>query len=246
MAGTPQSKSDIHRFVTREGEQTGAIYYRPAAAGEFAAQWFDPRYWRQSGGLIGEVSGPAGGALVREGRRQLLLRAYQRGSWWPEILRERFVWRGEQAALPVRELVLLTQLHEAGVPVVVPVAARYQRHGRLYRGDLLVEYPPDVQSLSLALETGPVPLTAWAQLGRCLRRCHDLGIWQPGFDGHKVLLRGEDTVYLVNLCGARQRGHGLWKDSVLASLRRCIEAKADARGQSVDEVAWDCLLAAYG
>jgi hypothetical protein len=36
------------------------------------------------------------------------------------------------------------------------------------------------------------------------------------------------------------------KDAVLASLRRSIEGHADARRQPFDEVAWDCLLAAYG
>ena len=246
MAEGKHSNTDIRRFVTREAAQTGAIYYRPDAAGEFAAQWFEPRYWRQSGGLVSEPAGQPGCYLVREGRRHLLLRHYQSAGLLNRILGDWLLWRGERAALPIRELVLLTQLHAAGVPVVVPVAARYQRYGRGYRGDLLVEYPPDAQTLSQALQTGAVPLTLWTQLGRGLRRCHDLGVWQPHFDARKILLHGDDQLLLIDFCGARQRRGGLWKDSVLAALRRSIESHADARRQPVDEVAWDCLLAAYG
>jgi len=246
MAEGKQSNTDIRRFVTREAAQTGAIYYRPDAAGEFAAQWFEPRYWRQSGGMVSEPAGQAGSYLVREGRRHLLLRHYERAGLLKNVLGDWWLWRGERVALPIRELVLLTQLHAAGVPVVVPVAARYQRYGRVYRGDLLVEYPPDAQTLAQALQSGSVPLTVWAQLGRGLRRCHDLGVWQPRFDARKVLLRGDEQLLFSDFCGARQRHDGMWKDAVLASLRRSIEGHADVRRQPLDEVAWDCLLAAYG
>lgn len=246
MAEGKQSNTDIRRFGTREAAQTGAIYYRPDAAGEFSAQWFEARYWRQSSGLVSEPAGQAGCYLVREARRHLLLRHYRRSDLFNSVLGDWFLWRGERAALPIRELVLLTQLHAAGVPVVVPVAARYQRYGSGYQGDLLVEYPPDAQTLAQALQIGTVPLTLWTQLGRALRRCHDLDVWQPRFDAQKVLLRGEDQVLLIDFCGGRQRHGGLWRDAVLASLRRSIASHNDASGQPVDEVAWDCLLAAYG
>jgi hypothetical protein len=51
---------------------------------------------------------------------------------------------------------------------------------------------------------------------------------------------------LSDFCDARQRHDGLWKDAVLASLRRSLENHSDVYRQPLDEVAWDCLLAAYG
>ena len=90
-----------------------------------------------------------------------------------------------------------------------------------------------------------MPLESWAAIGRCLRRFHDFGICHADLNAHNVLLRGRSDVFLIDFDRGRQRRPGLWRDANLVRLRRSIEKVGDARGQSLDEAAWHCLLAAY-
>jgi 3-deoxy-D-manno-octulosonic acid kinase len=237
--------TDIKRFATSGAAGSGAMLYKPSHAGKFAVPWFEPRFWLMQGAVVGEALGRGTTYIVQEGERRLVLRHYRRGGLIARFSPDRYLWLGESATRPFRELLLIDRMFEAGLPVPAPVAARYQREGRFYRGDIVTEFLPDTQSLAQRLAQGTVPLTTWSAVGRCLRRFHDFGICHADLNAHNVLLRGESDVFLIDFDRGTLRRPGLWRDSNLVRLRRSLEKIADQLGQPFDEVPWQCLLAAY-
>jgi 3-deoxy-D-manno-octulosonic acid kinase len=174
-----------------------------------------------------------------------VLRHYRRGGLVARVNADRFLWTSEMRSRPVREITLNLKLHAAGLPVPLPVAARYEREGLAYRADIITEYLPDTRSLAACMEDGEVGLQAWAAIGRCIRRFHDHGLCHADLNAHNILLRGEE-VLLVDFDRCARRPPGLWRDANLARLRRSLDKLEDARAQRrFDEAQWHCLLAAY-
>jgi 3-deoxy-D-manno-octulosonic acid kinase len=237
--------TDVKRFATSGAAGDGAMLYKPSQAGKFAVPWFEPRYWMAQDAVVGEALGRGTTYIVREGERRLVLRHYRRGGLIARLSPDRYLWRGESATRPFRELQLIDVLQDAGLPVPAPVAARYQREGAFYRGDILTEFIPDTQSLAQRLAGTGVSLGTWAAIGRCLRRFHGFGACHADLNAHNVLLRGADEVFLIDFDRGSLRRPGLWRDANLVRLRRSIEKVGDGLGHAVDEVAWHCLLSAY-
>lgn len=222
------------------------MLYNPESASNPAVPWFEPRYWIARGAVVGEALGRGSTLIVAEGARRLVLRHYRRGGLVARLSPDRYLWRGESATRPFRELMLIARLHAAGLPVPVPVAARYQREGASYRGDIITEYLEGTESLAQRLAAGPPSFDTWAAIGRCLRRFHDAGVCHADLNAHNILLRDASTVYLIDFDRGSQRAAGLWRDANLVRLRRSLEKLNDQHGgRRFDELQWHCLLSAY-
>ena len=235
----------LQRLETHGAAGDGAMLYNPLACGKLVVPWFEPRWWIARDAVVARATGRGTTHIVRDDRRLLVLRHYRRGGLVARVSPDRYLWRGEAATRPFRELSLLAQLHAAGLPVPVPVGARYQRTGRLYTGDLLTEYLPDTRSLAQRLVDGSTGLATWAAIGRCLRRFHDEGVFHADLNAHNILLRN-DEVFVIDFDRGRLRRPGLWCDANLVRLRRSLE-KIDAPlpKPQFDDAQWHCLLAAY-
>ena len=104
-----------------------------------------------------------------------------------------------------------------------PIAARYERHGLTYQGDIITERLPEVISLAAGLRLGALSLLNWIAIGRCLRRFHDLGVCHADLNAHNVMLGRGDEVYLVDFDRGTLRQPGWWCDANLVRLRRSLE-----------------------
>ena len=236
----------LRRRATNGGAVQGAILSNSACEPEPGAEWFDPAYWRSLGRLSGEARGRGTTHLIDAGDRQYVLRHYRRGGLVAKLSPDRYLWLGESATRPVRELQLTMQLHAAGLPVPVAVAARYLREGRSYCGDLITELLPDTQTLAQRLDAGEVSLRSWTAIGRCLRRFHEFGLCHADLNAHNILLRGDEEVFLIDFDNGSLRSAGLWRDANLARLHRSLMKLDDARPTPrFDAAQWQCLLAAY-
>ena len=214
--------------------------------GNASVPWFEPGFWQARHAVVAEARGRGQTWIVREGARELVLRHYRRGGLIAKLSRDRYVWLGESATRPFRELVLLARMLAAGLPVPAPVAARYLRHGRTWSGDILVAFLPQTQTLAQRLSSGSVSLQTWAEIGRMLARFHAFGVCHTDLNAHNVLLRGPVQTWLIDFDGASVRKPGLWRDANLVRLRRSLEKLNDgpAAGR-FDEPQWHCLLTAY-
>lgn len=234
------------RTATRGPGGFGAVLCNAAAGVEPSVPWFEPRFWTARGAVVREARGRGASTLFEHEGRRFVLRHYRRGGMVARVNEDGYLWLGESRTRPVRELQLNLRLHAAGLPVPLPVAARYEHDGLRYRGDLITEYLPGTQSLAESLDTGDLSLPVWAAIGRCIRRFHDYGLDHVDLNAHNILLRGANEVLLVDFDRCRRRAPGLWRDANLARLRRSLDKLEDTRRQRrFDDAQWQCLLAAY-
>ncbi len=234
------------RTATRGPGGFGAVLCNAAVDAEVTPAWFEPRFWIARGAVLGEAPGRGTTTLFEHDGRRYALRHYRRGGAAAKLSADRFLWSGEARARPVRELQLNLRMHAAGLPVPLPVAARYERDGLAYHGDLITELLPGTQSLAAALAAGDVGLSTWAAVGRCIRVFHDYGLCHADLNAHNILLAADDKVHLIDFDRSARRAPGLWRDANLARLRRSLDKLEDGRAQRrFDDAQWQCLLAAY-
>jgi 3-deoxy-D-manno-octulosonic acid kinase len=234
------------RTATRGPGGFGAVLCNAGSGVEVTPAWFEPRFWFARGAVLGEVRGRGGTTLFEHGGRRFVLRHYRRGGIAAHLSADRFLWSGEARARPVRELQLNLRLHAAGLPVPLPVAARYERDGVRYRADLITELLPDTVSLAAALARHDLGLSVWAAVGRCIRAFHDYGLCHADLNAHNILLNSAEQIFLIDFDRGTRRTPGLWRDANLARLRRSLDKLEDHRSpRRFDDAQWQCLLAAY-
>ena len=223
------------------------MLYDASRAGNADATWFDRSWWESRGEVRPAAEGRGSAHFIEADARRLVLRHYRRGGWMTHLLGDRYLWQGEPLTRSFVEWHLLYVMHRAGLPVPLPIAARYVRTGRsLYSADLLTEQLPATVSLARRLRAGPLPLSAWIAVGRCLRRFHDYGICHADLNAHNVLLDDRESVWLVDFDRGRLRQPGYWCDANLVRLRRSIEKIAfDSPDERFSEADWASLLDGY-
>jgi 3-deoxy-D-manno-octulosonic acid kinase len=232
--------------VKRSALAGGAMLYDASRAGNFAAEWFEPRYWANRSEIEGHARGRGATWFIKsaDGRRYVL-RHYRRGGLMARLSGDRYRFRDEQSTRPFAEWQLTYRLHRAGLPVPAPLATRYSREGASYRGDIITERLATVGSLTECLRTGALSVSTWIAIGRCIRRFHDAGVDHPDLNAHNVLL-SEEGVFLVDFDRAQLRAAGLWCDGNLVRLRRSLEKVTwGLPSERFTEADWFGLLDGY-
>jgi 3-deoxy-D-manno-octulosonic acid kinase len=226
----------------------GGIVYDPSrlrkAGREPDARLFERDHWLAQGAV--ETSGGRGSVLfIRDANCRWVLRHYRRGGWMANVSTDRYLWTGANATRSFREWRLLSALHARGLPVPVPVAARYVRSGLTYTADLLTEELPQSRSLAQALSAGSLPAATWQAIGTCIRRFHRAGAYHADLNAHNILLGSDDAVYLLDFDRGRLRPPGTWQQAVLDRLLRSLR-KLQAQGRiHFNDENWRNLLAGY-
>jgi 3-deoxy-D-manno-octulosonic acid kinase len=231
--------------VKRKELTGGAMLYDASRAGNLAPAWFDPNYWKERHELDGEARGRGTVHFILHGGTRLVLRHYRRGGLIARVSKDRYFWRGEQQTRSFSEWQLTYHLHRAGLPVPAPIAARYQRSGLFYRADLITERIENSEPLAQRLLKGPLSLTQWIAVGRCIRRFHDAGVCHADLNAHNILLTPEQ-VYLIDFDRGTLRKRGWWADTTLVRLYRSLEkVTLLAAPESFSDQDWHSLLAGY-
>ena len=225
----------------------GAMLYDTSRAGNADAAWFDRDWWAERGQVRPADEGRGAAVFIHADGRRLVLRHYRRGGWMAALTSDRYRWHDADSTRCYHEWYLLYLMRRAGLPVPVPIAARYRRVGRLsYRADLLTEQIPHVSSLAARIRAAALPLMDWVAIGRCLRRFHDEGVYHADLNAHNVLLGEGQAVWLIDFDRAQLRRPGLWCDTNMVRLRRSLEKIADRLpAERFSDAAWATMLTAY-
>ena len=214
--------------VKRSAVAGGAMLYDTSRVGNLSSDWFEPRYWQGRGELDGAARGRGATYFVKADGKSYVLRHYRRGGLMAQVFGDRYRWRDEQSTRPFAEWQLTYRLHRAGLPVPVPVAARYRQAGPRYTGDIITERLPTVGSLTECLRTGALSVVTWIAIGRCIRRFHDAGVFHADLNAHNILLTPEQ-VYLIDFDRGELRSRGWWADTTLVRLYRSLEKVTDRK-----------------
>ena len=221
----------------------GAMLYDASRLGQPTAEAFDREHWRARGALEEVAGGRGTVAFVRDGSRRWVLRHYCRGGFMANISRDAYLWTGEERARSFLEWRLLRQLRDWQLPVPVPVAARYERAGLLYRADLITEELPTRRTLTHALREAPLPEARWRQVGRCVGQLHGRGVHHADLNAHNLLLGDGEAVYVLDFDKGCLRERGAWEQAVLQRLHRSLaKVTAGLPADRFGEREWGWLL----
>ncbi|HEY1772170.1 MAG TPA: 3-deoxy-D-manno-octulosonic acid kinase [Gammaproteobacteria bacterium] len=225
--------------MTAKTERTedGVILYDDALLDHAELGLFEP-----PAAADAAVGGRGAAWMFKRGKDEWVLRHYRRGGVPGRFVRDRYLWIGLDTSRPWWEWRLLDALYREGLPVPQPVAARVQRTGFLYRGDLITRRIPATRNLAECLTSGgEIP---WVAVGRCLRRFHDAGVCHADLNAHNILLDESGRVYLIDFDRGIRRGAGAWRGANLSRLKRSLDKLSGESGANLK--AWGALLEGYG
>lgn len=224
----------------------GAVLARTDEIGSLdadAAALFEPEYWRGRGRLEPADRGRGSAWFVGDEARDWVLRHGRRGGLVARFARDRYLWTGERRVRTFAEWRLLAELSARGLPVPVPIAARYLRRGLVYRCDLITRRISGARPLSAWSPSEPPP--PWSAVGAAVANLHRAGVDHADLNAHNILLDGCGGVSFIDFDRSRIRADGAWKMGNLRRLRRSLEKIAAAGGGGALEAAWDAFLAGY-
>jgi len=220
------------------------MLYDASRCGQPDPQIFERGAWRARGGLEEAQGGRGTVAFVHDAGRRWVLRHYRRGGLVARLLGDAYLWTGADRTRAFREWRLLRELHARGLPVPVPVAARYDRSGIFYRADLITEELPTRLTLARALAAAPLDAATWRRIGRCVGRLHAHGVQHADLNAHNLLLGTDGAVYVLDFDRGRIRPRGQWEQAVLERLHRSLrKVTAGLPPDRFDAAAWQELLA---
>jgi 3-deoxy-D-manno-octulosonic acid kinase len=224
----------------------GAMLYDTSRAGNLVPGWFEPQYWTARNAVVGQARGRGAALFIAAAGLRLVLRHYHRGGLLRRLLQDRYLYLGQWRTRPLREWCLTYHLHRNGLPVPVPIAARFRRVGLRYTGDLLTVRIEAARSLAERVADEGLAISDWVAVGRCIRRFHDVGACHADLNAHNVLLVGDENIYLIDFDRGSLRSPGWWCDNNLVRLRRSLEKLSDRLGPGrFSDPDWHSLLAGY-
>jgi 3-deoxy-D-manno-octulosonic acid kinase len=223
-------------------ERDGRVLVADAVASVYSPAWFEAAP-AGAGGLHG---GRGSVAVIETAAGALVRRDYLRGGLPRHLSRDAYLWTGAARTRGFREFRLLLELRAAGLPVPEPVAARYVRHGPVYRATLLMRLIPAARTLGQLLAAGAEPAATLAPALAAVAQIHAAGVWHADLNADNLLVDADDRVWLIDFdraragVTARPRLQGNL-DRLLRSLRKRMPAPVMAR----IEAAWPQLVLDY-
>ena len=222
------------------------MLYDPSLCGNFTLEWFSPEHWREREALRGAARGRGNTWFFVAAEREFALRHYRRGGLLAPLWEDRYLYRGESATRPIREFHLTRKLASLGLPVAEVVAARIQRSGIFYRGDLITQRVAEARSLAELLRASALEPAAidWQGIGAMLARFHAAGLDHADLNAHNILRDASGRFVLIDFDRCRLRPRGAWQEANLARLQRSL-SKVGALPEAGWESGWQALRAGY-
>lgn len=209
---------------TVEKTGTGAILYDTAIFNQIAESRFNRAGWKRAHPVVGTLrsAGRGNTLIVSDDGNEYVLRHYHRGGLVGRLVRDVYVWGGEENTRSFAEWRLLYKLVEMGLPVPRPVAARYRRAGTFYSADLLTVRVPGIEPLSQRIAARPSDSQFWFELGAGLYRFHKAGVCHADLNAYNVQIGPRDELWLLDFDRGSLRAPGTWQQKNLARLHRSL------------------------
>ena len=236
----------VHESVDRTAD--GAVIYDSSIIGAVSAKTFSAAAWKTVRPVDNVLqSGGRGYTLIiGDGVNEYVLRHYRRGGLIGRVVRDSYVWTGEDATRSFAEWRVLQKLKHLGLAVPQPAVARYCKRGVLYTADIITVRIPDIQPLSVRLISGVGGAEFWANLGRVVCQFHDEGVDHADLSSHNIQIDDSGKVWLLDFDQAKLRPQGPWRQKNLGRLHRSLQKikrlNSGVRYQASD---WNDFLEGY-
>jgi len=231
---------------TRIKTDKSDILYDADYIGQIDDAFFDPEQWAEQHLLLDQAPGRGTTVFVQHGESVLALRHYHRGGLPAKLSRDRYLWTGLERSRPWREWHLLQKLTEMGLPVSRPVAARIIHEGPTYRGDIVTEVIP-ADTLADWLGRKRLSSSTLHEVGSCIRRFHDAGVYHADLNARNILLDDEGTVSVIDFDrGELRKPAPGWQQENMERLKRSLQKfRRQQKYFAFDDEDWKSLKRGY-
>ncbi len=240
--GTP-SQTDLQQHWTPDNALLLTTAACPLDAKE---DIFSERYWQQHNAIVGRAAGRGTALFLKSNAGEFVLRQYLRGGLPGKILKDQFLFKGYQHCRAWQEMALLQKMTQLGLPVPEAVAAKIERHGLIYRNQIIIKRIPDAADLHKILCNAGLTPSAWQQVGKAVRDLHDQQVYHHDLNIRNILQDKTGKIWLIDFdkCGFKPGDE--WKKDNIARLRRSLLKEKDKQpGLHWDEQNWQQLVAGY-
>jgi len=231
-----------------EKTATGAILYDKSIIDQISEDRFTPGNWLHAEPVGGTLRSAGRGNTMFVGNvpRQFVLRHFLRGGLIGKLVRDAYVWTGEDTTRSFLEWRLLAKLAANNLRVPRPAAARYVRHGPIYRADIITVRIPQVRPLSQHMADEACGDDFWQSIGVAIHEFHKSGVYHADMNAYNLQVDKKGELWMLDFDRGRLLPPGPWQQKTLARLHRSL-VKISAldpslRFQSQD---WDALLDGY-
>ena len=233
---------------TVEKTATGAILYDKAIINQISEDRFEAAAWLHSEPLKGSLRSGGRGNTMFVGNipRQFVLRHFMRGGLIGKLVRDRYVWTGEDNTRSFVEWRLLAKLADNNLRVPRPAAARYRRHGLTYTADIITVRIPAVSPLSEYIAVRSRDEEFWRSTGTAIREFHACGVYHADMNAYNLQIDSAGRVWMLDFDRGRLLPPGAWQQKTLGRLHRSlVKIKTLDPRVHFDEGNWQALLDGY-
>ena len=236
--------------MTEKVEKTnsGAILYDRQVVREMSEERFAPTGWLHSEPVAGSLRSAGRGNTMFVGNipRQFVLRHYLRGGVVGKIVRDLYVWTGEDLTRPFLEWRMLAKMADSGLRVPRPAAARYCRRGPFYTADIITVRIPNVVPLSEFISAESLPTDFWQQLGAAVRNFHEKGVYHADMNAYNLQVDNDGDLWMLDFDRGRLLQPGPWQQKTLSRLHRSLHKIVDLDPRlNFREKNWEQFLEGY-
>jgi len=151
-----------------------------------------------------------------------VLRHYMRGGLVGKIVRDSYLWTGENSTRPFSEWRMLAKMADSGLRVPRPAAARYTRHGPFYSADIITVRIPNVVALSDFIAAEP-PTEFWESLGAAVHGFHATGVYHADMNAYNLQIDNDCDLWMLDFDRGKLLPPGPWQQQTLSRLHRSLK-----------------------
>lgn len=222
------------------------IWYSPQCLADPLEHIFSLTYWRSQQRVVGSAQGRGTTWFVQTASMTAALRHYWRGGLLGKVLQDQYMFTRWQDTRSYQEFKLLAYLHDNGVQVPRPIAARAIKSGCCYRADLLSEKIADAQDLVTVLSGRRLSHEEYHKIGHEIAKMHHLQVNHSDLNIHNILLDQQGQVWLIDFDKCHQQTQpGVWQQKNLARLQRSFRKEQAKRQIHWNEEDFEALLQGY-
>ena len=209
---------------------------------------FEIDFWKMDQQAHSQPKGRGTVYFVKIQDEPCVLRHYNRGGFVARLVEDQYLWMGEGYTRSFKEWHLLNYMVEKRLPVPVPVAARYVRHGICYKADIITREIPDIESLSDKLLGNLMTEKLWKRIGECIAKFHDQGVFHMDLNAGNIQIDQDHQVFLLDFDkGKVSEPSRRLSDSNLMRLKRSIAKVTKANKLAFPNSGWDmCMTKHHG
>lgn len=233
---------------TVERTKNGAILYDKAIINQISAERFTAEGWLHAEVLTGSLRSAGRGNTFFVGNvpRQFVLRHYRRGGLLGKLVRDTYVFSGEDLTRSFMEWRLLDKLAANNMNVPRPAAARFVRRGTFYTADIITVRIPDVVSLSQYIAAEDRDEAFWQSLGAAIWKFHETGVYHADMNAYNVQVDKDGDIWMLDFDKGALLPPGPWQQKTLSRLHRSLKKVLDLDPKLHFRASnWEQLLQGY-